>query len=97
MSFAERDKDRSDKSDGASGDGTDSQEVHGSRVRQSHPSTSESAKATVLINLASSLALCGEWDKARKCIMKVGLICHHGEETLKDVELFKPQQIITMA
>ncbi|XP_071824132.1 CCR4-NOT transcription complex subunit 10-like isoform X2 [Apostichopus japonicus] len=66
----ERDKDRSDKSDGASGDGTDSQEVHGSRVRQSHPSTSESAKATVLINLASSLALCGEWDKARKCIMK---------------------------
>ena len=69
--FTEKDKDKVDKGEAPGGDGNDPQEVQGSRVRQSHPSSSESAKATVLINLASSLALRSEWDKARQCLMKV--------------------------
>lgn len=66
----EKDKDKQEKGDNAAGDGNDSQETQGSRVKQCHPSSVDMAKAMVFINLASSLALRSEWDKARKCLIK---------------------------
>lgn len=66
----DKDKDKVDKGETAGGDGNDTQEVQGSRVRQTHPASSEYAKATVCINLASLFALRSEWDNARQCLRK---------------------------
>lgn len=74
MFFLDKDKDKVDKGETAGGDGNDTQEVQGSRVRQTHPASSEYAKATVCINLASLFALRSEWDNARQCLRKVNVI-----------------------
>ena len=40
---------------------------------QYYPASIQTAKATMLFNLASAHALRSEWDKARKCLHQVGI------------------------